>query len=268
MCSISVSFLYICTIASAQQAQSPDDPELLLDRIRAKVAAHLSQLPNYTCHEVVDRLVRRANSGSIEHVDRVELEVAFVGNKELFSRVGEARFEEQDIHKLVPAGTIGNGAYGSHVERIFSGDAATIKYVGPSKKDRHKAFRFDFDVPQDKSHFLVRRGSAEGIVGYKGSFWVDAETLDLVRMELKVDRIPSYIGVNSIEESMRYKVMRIRDSDFLLPHDSQLATYDQSGNYSLNITSLERCREFSGESVVTFGPPAAGASADREAPQR
>ena len=37
-----------------------EEPEGLLQRIRAKAVAQLSQLPNYTCHQVVDRWARTA----------------------------------------------------------------------------------------------------------------------------------------------------------------------------------------------------------------
>ena len=264
---IGLTLLLFSTAAFAAESPTAEDPEVLLQRIRSKMATHLAHLPNYTCHEVIDRLVRCTNSGTFEHLDRVELEVAFLGKRELFSRPGEDRFKEQEIHNLVPVGTIGNGVFGAHVDTIFTGHAAEFKYIGPVKKDGHKAFRYDFRVPQENSHFLVRRGSAEGIVGYKGSFWVDTETLDLVWVEIKVDRIPSHIGVSMVEELMQYKLMRIRNSDFLLPRNSQLTTSDKSGNYSLNIISLERCREFTGESAVTYGAPADDVSADREVSQ-
>jgi hypothetical protein len=252
----------LSTSAFAAQSQTGEDPEVLLERIRTRAAELLSRLPNYTCHEVVDRLYKRRNSGSLERLDTVELEVAFVGNRELFARPGATHFEERSITKLV-SGTIGNGAFGSHAYSIFSGDA-DFKYIGLSKKDGHKTFRYDFRVPQEKSHFLVSHGSAQGIVGYQGSFWVDAETLDLVRLELKADQIPAHIQVRLIEESMRYKAVRIRDSYFLLPRDSELAATESSGDYSLNIIRLERCREFSGESIVTFGAPPDSNSADRQ----
>jgi hypothetical protein len=260
------SLIFLVATLEAQ-SQTAENPDQLLQRIQQRMAAHLTQLPNYTCHEVVDRLMRRVSSGNFEHVDRLELEVAFVGNKELFSRAGEAQFHEEEIHNMVPAGTIGNGAFGAYVETVLSGDGATLKYIGPSKTDGHKTLRYDFNVAQEKSHFLVRHGSAEGIVGYKGSFWVDAEALDLVRVELKAENIPANIGVNVVEESMHYRIMRIGSTEFLLPRNSQLSTSDQSGNYSLNMVKLERCREFTGQSAVTYGGAADGASADREAPQ-
>ena len=230
--------------------------------------AHISQLSNYTCHEVIDRLVRPINSGRLEHLDRLELEVAFVGNEELFLRPGEALFREREVHNIVTTGTISNGAFGSHIEAVLSGDAAALRYVGESKADGHKALRYDFSVPQVKSHFLVTHNSAEEIVGFKGSFWVDAETLDLVRVELKADDMPACVGVNFVQESLHYKTMHIGRAEFVLPGNSQLSASDRSGNYSLNMITLEKCREFSGESVVTYDGPAQGASANRQAPQR
>jgi len=259
-----LGFLMIAVEAPAQTVESSED---LLQRIRDRVSEHLSQLPNYTCHEVIDRLMRRPSSGSFEHLDRVELEVAFVGKEELFSRLGEGRFQEREIHNIVPAGTIGNGAFGSHFETVLSGDTAALTYIGPAKTDGHQAIRYDFNVPQEKSRFLVRHGSAEGIVGYKGSFWVDANTLDLVRVEIKADHIPSSIGVSTVQESMHYKIMHIGKSEFLLPRNSQLSTSDQSGNHSLNMITLDHCHEFSGDSVVTYGGAAGETSADREAPE-
>jgi len=249
-------------------AQSPvvDDPDALLQRIRSQVAEHLSQLPNYTCHEVVNRLIRPLN-GSSDQMDRVELEVAFVGRRELFSRAGESQFEDQPINKIVTAGTIGSGSFGSFADSIFVEKSASFRYVGQSKKDGHKTVRYDFDVPPEKSHFLLQQASAQGIVGYKGSFWVDLDTLDLVQLEIKADRMPSNIRVR-FEEKIRYNLVRIRDSEFLLPRHAELAVSDSEGNYSLNATSLEQCREFVGQSVVTFQTPGDGTSADRQAPDQ
>ena len=248
--------------ALAANPRAEEDPELLLQRIRGKITAHLSQLQNYTCHVVIDRLVRSVRSGSFDHRDTLELEVAVVGDRELFSRAGEARFEEQPIHQIVPGGMIGNDAFGSHDDNVFAGDAATFKYAGSCKKDGHKAFRYNFHVPQQSSQLVVKQNnSPDATVGYQGSFWVDAETLDMVRLEWKTDSIPPSVGISSVEKSMRYKLVRIGNSDFLLPQHSELASFDQSGNYRLNTVSLERCLEFTGESVVTYSTPTEGASA-------
>jgi hypothetical protein len=248
--------------AFAADARAEEDPELLLQRIRGKITAHLSQLHNYTCHVVIDRLVRSVRASSFDHRDTVELEVAFVGDLELFSRAGETRFEEQPVHQMVPGGMIGNDAFGSHDDNVFAGDAATFKYAGSCKKDGHKTFRYNFRVTQQNSQLLVKQNNSPSeTVGYQGSFWVDAETLDMVRLEWKTDSIPPSVGLSSVEKSMRYKLVQIGNSDFLLPLHTELASFDQSGNYRLNTVSLERCLEFTGESVVTYSTPTEGASA-------
>jgi hypothetical protein len=256
--------LFPCIGALAADSRASGDPELLLQRIRGRITAHLSQLHNYTCHVAIDRLLRSTSTSSFDHRDRVELEVAFIGGRELFSRAGGMRFEEQPIHEIVPLGMIGNDAFGSHDDDVFSSDAATFKYAGSCKKDGHKTFRYNFRVPQASSRLFVKQNkSADAAVGYQGSFWVDAETLDMVRLEWKTDQISPSVGLSSVEKSMRYKLVRIGNSDFLLPLHSELVSFDWRGNYRLNTMRLERCLEFNGESVVTYEPLTDGVSTKR-----
>ena len=256
--------ILLCPVMALAESPVAEDTEGLLQHIRSKVAENLSQLPNYTCHEVVNRLVRPLN-GMTHQTDRVELEVAFVGKRELFSRAGDSEFQDQPINKIVANGTIGSGSFGALITSVFLEDAATFRYVGLSKKDGHKAVHYDFEVQREKSHFLLQHDAARGIVGYRGSFWADSETLDLVQLDIKADQIPSNIGVRFVEEKLRYKMVQIRNSEFLLPLHSELAASDSLGNYSLNSIGLEQCREFTGQSVVTFQTPVDGASADRQA---
>jgi hypothetical protein len=239
-----------------------EDPELLLRRIRTRTAAHLSQLPNYTCHQVVDRMMRRGTTWN--HIDTVEFEVAFVGRQELFSRPGQERFGEKSLGELAP-GTMSDGVLGSQIDMAFATDTTEFRYVGTAKKDGRKTFRYDLSVSQENSGFKVRHGSAEAIVPFEGSVWVDTETLDLVRVDLKVNRIPSYVGVRSIEKSMHYRLMHIADADYLLPRNAELAATDDLGNYNLNRITLDRCRAFTGESMIKYGAPVpAQGSASRD----
>ena len=92
----------------AVHSQSTDHSDDLFQRVKARMAEHLGQLPNYTCHETINRMLRVRSD--FRHLDTVELDVAFVGKQELFSRPGEDRFGEQPIEKLVTGGTIGNSA--------------------------------------------------------------------------------------------------------------------------------------------------------------
>jgi hypothetical protein len=256
-----VAALLLSGAALAVQSESAEDPEALFQRVKTRTAEHLARLPNYTCHETIER-IRRVR-GTFQHLDTVELEVAFVGQQELFSRPGEDKFGEQPIEKMVSGGTIGNSALGSHIDVIFSRDLAEFKYAGVCKKEGRKTLRYDLRVPIERSAFRVRHNGAEGMAGYEGSVWVDAETLDLVRVDFKVNRIPSHIKVRLIEESMHYKKLTIGNSEFDLPDRSELSATDDMGNYTLNMIKLDRCREFGAESLVKYGPPSQG-TASRE----
>jgi len=229
--------------------------ELVLQQIREKARSHFSQLRNYTCRVVVDRLTRRAGTNRLEHQDRVEFEAAFVGNRELFSRVGETQFEERQIGSMVPGGMISNNAFGSYDDAALSGDAAQFQYRGICNKNGHKTLRYDFRVPQEKSQFLAEHNTRGAIVGYKGSIWVDIETLDLVRLDWKTEHIPAFVEISSIEKAMHYNKVHIGNSDFLLPAYSELSAYGEQGDYSLNIVTLKACREFTGESKISYDSP-------------
>jgi hypothetical protein len=243
------------------QSQSADPSDGLFQRVQARMAGHLERLPNYTCHQTTERMIRVGSD--FRHLDTVDLEVAFVGKQELFSRTGEDKFGEQRIESLVPGGTIGNGALGSHIDKILKLDVAEFKYAGACKKDGRKTFRFDLLVPIERSALVVRHDGRAGVAGYEGSFWVDAETLDPVRVDFKVNKIPSYLGVRLIEESLHYKKLTIGNSEFDLPDHSVLAAMDSTGQYTLNTIKLTGCREFSADSVVKYGSPTQG-TADRD----
>jgi hypothetical protein len=258
-----VAILLLSGAAVVLQAQSGDDPESVFQRIKARSAEHLARLPNYTCHENIERL--RRVRGTFQHLDTVELEVAFVGQEELFAPSGGTRFGEQSIEKLVSGGTIGNSALGSHIDFIFSRNGAEFKYGGACKKDGRKALRYDLRVPTERSGFRVRHNGSVGMAGYEGSVWVDPDTFDLVRVDFKVNQIPSYLKVRLIEESLHYKKLTIGNSEFSLPDHSELSATDDMGNYTLNMIKLDRCHEFGAESLVKYGSTVEGsASRDRD----
>lgn len=259
------SIFFWVAIGHGEVSSKTEDPGVILLRIRDKVAKDLSLLPNYTCHEVIDRFIQHS-SGRLHQYDTVELEVAFIGQRELFARPGDTHFQEQPITEMVRTGTISNGVFGSLVASIFLGGVASFEYGGVIEQGAHQTHRYDFQVPQENSNFSVKHNSTKATVSYRGSFWADVETYELVRLEITADQMPSDLGMSFIKEQEQYAPLRIRSSEFLLPLHSETESLDDSGTLSHNELTLEKCREFTGESTVTFGVPAGGASADRVAP--
>lgn len=265
------SVRHVCAVLLAAAAVSaitkppPEDPENLLEKIRGRTAAYLAQLRNYTCHEVMNRLVRHGDTWNQQ--DRVDIEVAFIGQEELFARPGENRFTERVIDRVVQHGTVGNGAFGTLIQIITAGSVADFKYGGMGKKDGHKTFRYDFRVPLERSHFLIKHSGKQATVPFEGGVWVDTATLDLVRVDIHVKHIAPNLSVRGLQEVIHYELMHIGDTEVLLPRKSELATTDDDGNYSLNLVQLRNCYEFKSDSIVQYGAPKEG-SAARQRPDQ
>lgn len=241
----------------AQKDALPADLDLL-SRIKIKTAENLSRLPNYTCLETIERSQHLPASRKFEPVDTVRLEVALVEGKEAFGWPGGDKISETEITNLV-GGTIGNGFFGLFLKSVFGGSGPTFGYVGDTTLDDRRAIKFDYFVSLLNSGYHLRVPPREALVAYHGSFWVEPETLDLRRLELIADAIPPYLGISAAASAMDYARVEIGGSEFLLPRSSELNMTDLSGVEKRNWTRFTACRQFTGESVLSFGDVPASA---------
>lgn len=215
----------------------------------------LNRQPNYTCLETVERTRRRAPARRLELVDTLRMEVALVAGREMFAWPGAKNFENSDLRKMVPNGTIGNGNFALHARSIFGSSAAKFVYAGSSNIGGRMADRFDFKIPLSNSGYSLRVEDRSAVVAYHGSFWADSGTLDILRLEVDADDIPAFLQISSATNRMDYRRIRIGASDFLLPSDSELSLVDLHRNEHRNLIQLTACREYLGESVLSFADP-------------
>jgi hypothetical protein len=121
-------------------------------------------------------------------------------------------------------------------------------------------FAYDFRVPLAASHYQVRAGTSWQAVEYGGSFWIDAKTLDLVRLEVRVDQLPGQSPLAAADTRLDYGRVRIGDSELILPRRSELRIRLGSGRESDNVTTFSDCREYQAESELRFDDDAGPAS--------
>ena len=136
--------------------------------------------------------------------------------------------------------------------------ARTFHYAGEEDFQGKKALHFEYKITQTVSNYLIRGSAASAIVGYHGSFYANPETFDVERLEVSGDNLPAMLTLSSIEDKIDYSVARIGDGDFLLPSESELSLVDLQGAENRNHVKFDSCREFAGESVLTFGAAPAG----------
>ena len=254
MRTIAVALAVLCL--HAQTALSPDLDALA--QIRTRMLFNLKHQPNYTCVETIERFSRAKLTSKLRIVDTLRLEVALVEGREMFAWPGSKKFEDSDLTQMVTSGAIGNGNFGTHAQALFGTRAATFHYLGEENFQGRKSIRFDYIVPQMNSGYRIRVSSASAVVGYHGSFYADPLTHDMERIDVIADDIPPVLLLTSAEDKIDYAVTRIGEGDFLLPAQSELSMIGMMGGEEQNHVKFTSCRQFSGESVVTFEDPPAG----------
>ncbi len=232
------------------RAQTPLPPDLeALSKIRTRMIFNLQHQPNYTCVETIERSSRTRSNVRFKIADTLRLEVALVDGREMFAWPGSKKFEDSDLTKMVTSGAIGNGNFATHARALFESRVANFRYQGVVDK----VIRFDYDVTQMLSGYRIKTGSGSAIVGYHGSFLANPATFDMEHMEVIADDIPLELMLNSAEDKIDYAIARIGEGDFLLPSESNLTMVNSNGSENHNHVKFTSCRQFSGESVITFG---------------
>jgi hypothetical protein len=186
-------------------------------------------------------------------VDRLRLEVAMVGNREFYAWPGDSKFEEKSIVQLIPNGTIGSGDFALHAYAVFLSRGPTYTYAGETVRNGRRLIRFDYRVADKDSGYTLRVPPHEAQVGYHGSFLVDGVTLDLVRLEVAAADIPPDLGLTGAVDAMEYSRVRIGDGEYTLPASSELLLSKPPDTENRNRIEFSRCRQFTGESRLTFG---------------
>ncbi len=245
-----------CAAALGVTAQTPAPGEAtLLQRIRAHMMEGLASQPNYTCLETVERTHRSGAAGKFELLDTLRVEVALVDGKEMFAWPGSKQFEDKDVRELIPSGMFGTGDFALHARVVFGTDLPTFEARGKSPLEDRATVRFDFQVKRAISGFRIRVGDVMRPVGYHGSFYADPLSLDVRRLEIVADDIPAALKLSQISDTMDYAPVPIGKGDFLLPAASDELMIDSAGQANRNRVQFTSCRQFAGQSVLSFADP-------------
>lgn len=142
-----------------------------------------------------------------------------------------------------------------HAKNVLLSNSAEVTNRGVEVSGGRGLHRFDFVVARAKSAYLLRVPPETGLVGYRGSYWIDGESLELARLSIEVDDIPPNIPLKRAQNEITYQKIRIGGGDFLLPSETQLVLDGLDGTSSRNRTLFANCRKYAGESVLSFDDP-------------
>ncbi len=263
--------LAVLAAALASSSAFSDDlaPEvLMLARIKAHMRHEIVQIPNFTCVEALERYHKDAGSKTtMKPLDTLQLEVAHIGGRELFSWLGDRIFKEDNPSMFVGGGMIGNGIFVSHLRSLFVDDNGLFQYRGEVDLGGRRAACYSFQIPLRMSGYEIRIVGAAGMVGTRGLFWVDPQSLDLIRLEIHADDIPPTLPLVDAITTIDYARVRVGTADVLMPQTSDMHLIEFSGEENRNVVEFTHCRSFNTESSISFtsadSPPPVASPTER-----
>lgn len=272
-----LALLSVILVGASGQSSQTDDPKQLLLEVRKKVMLTIDRLPKYMCTETVERVTflpkesptgsscddltsrrRQKDSTRVRKytADRLRLNVAISSDGEIYSWAGENRFQDKSLANLVNGGATSTGAFAAFLRSIFQSNAASFTFNGHMLEGGSRLAEYGFRVPLDKSQYTIGNGEVHDTVAYDGTFLVDPDTFNLVRLNVRADQLPPDLRVCDDTTALEYSLVRLHGSEFLLPSKVHWHIVNTSGSELQNDTVFSGCREFRGESSLSFSAPA------------
>ena len=242
-------------LACAAACSSAADAPVLVSRIREHMREYIGHLPDYTCRITLERFKRSKPRAPFDLNDRLRLEVGYTGGQELYSWPGDDRFEA-GIEDLLPGhGMVSNGSYALHVRNLFLRDVAEFSAPRDEKCEDRPCVRLDFQIPAVRSGYSLSAGNGSAPAPLVGSGWFDTASLDIARLEVRVDEAPRSVRIAATRETTVYQRARIGEVEFVVPGISELLLRDRDGSELVNRSRFDSYRRYAGSATVSYAPP-------------
>ena len=288
------------TQAQTQAGRGMDDSSAqdLFGRVRTKVLDDISRIPNYTCVQTITRTVIRSatsryrlcdqiiedrshaedprrgahslspGSTSIQGLsswERLRLEVAIAGKREVFSWVGASRFEEKSLQDLIGYGQTSTGDFGPFLYSVFF-DHSSMQFDGETTSGGRRFYRFRYETPAIQSQYRLRAGPYQEVTAYSGIVLADPAAADIFRLTADSAPLAPASGYCRVENALDYGHVAIGGKEALIPLATRTAAIDLAGDTLLNESTYSGCREYVGESSLRFDEPESAPAASGAPP--
>lgn len=222
---------------------------------REAAFSYSQTLPNYVVKQYTTRYetqVARGGHTSWQALDEVTADVLEVDGVEQYKNIlVNGRAPREDVSK---SGSWSSGEFSSLLLDVLS-PATNADFHGKrtSTINNRAAYRYDFSVEQQNSHWHVESESQNIMPAYTGSIWFDKETYRALRIELQAEAMPRSFPLDTVESAVDYDFVLIGDGKFLLPvHSEALSCGRGTSVCSRNVIEFRNYRKFTADTSITF----------------
>src|SRR5579872_5714422 len=257
---------WLFVFALAAHSQNSRDPGVVLAHAREHILERMERLPNYTCVETVDRsylqpvtagatasceelvLVKNARKLRVTATDRLRLDVRIAGGNEVVAWAGGNGPGDRAMAEVFESGPFGTGPFAGLLGGIFADNAANLHYAGQVDG----LFEYEFDVPQEASHYMTRVSNGWRATHYKGTLLIDPESFDLKRVVVTQPELPADAAACETTNAVDYQKILLGNREFLVPRHSALRFVNRDGTEALTASEYVSCHEYHAESTIHY----------------
>lgn len=217
-----------------------------------KVRDSSERLPSFRCVQETRRLSAPARDATdFKERDVFIHEVTYENGQESYRTVSINGLKA-DGHKGLVEGVKSSGEFGTMLRSIFSQNvAAEYKWAGRAMAGGTLCRVFDVEVPKERSNFVMAHNGLQEIAGYQGRVYIDEETALVRRITIQGEGPPKKFGLQSPSMTLDYGLVKIGDTDYLLPLRSVLQAR-QGRSVMRNETIFRDYHKFEAKSSIVF----------------
>jgi hypothetical protein len=243
--------------AIGQPSMSPTgDP--VIDMARDEAFSFSETLPNYVVKQFTTRYVTevaRNRGTSWRALDTVTADLVYQDGKESYKNfLVNGRTPREAPEK---SGSWSSGEFASTLQDIMS-PITNADFHGKRSTTivNRPAYRYDFTVEQQNSHWHVQASAQSYQPEYTGSVWIDKENYRVLRIELSARNMPRSFPLDQVESAVDYDYVLIGDQKFLLPvHSEALSCERGTSDCSRNVIEFRNYKKFGADTNIIFDTP-------------
>jgi hypothetical protein len=238
----------------------------IIDMAREEAFSFSETLPNYVVKQFTTRYVTevaRNRGTSWRALDTITADLVYQDGKESYKNfLVNGRVSREAPEK---SGSWSSGEFASTLQDIMS-PITNADFHGKRSTTivNRPAYRYDFSVEQQNSHWHVEASAQSYQPAYTGSVWIDKENYRVLRIELAARDMPRSFPLDQVESSVDYDYVLIGDEKYLLPtHSEALSCVRGTSDCSRNTIEFRNYKKFGAETNITFDTPDTPAKPER-----
>ncbi len=245
----------VCALLTAASLPAQDlMPEwaTTLAKIKRQNSAEFQRLPNYVCLQDVERFDKPPGAKVFRRYDTLKLQVAMVNGEELMAPADAKELQSGNPSHFSRAGALGTGTFSAFVTNVIVNDNGRVTSWAKEEIDGRPVWRYDYEIPAWMSGYRLVALNSDVIAGEKGSFWADAATLDLLRMEIHATEIPADFDIQAVVTRIDFGRTQLGGALLLMPKYAESLLTDIKRDQRKNQMTFSGCREYRADSVIKF----------------